>query len=228
MNKKFFMISFMLILFLQITYSQNDTFRLGFTGMYPDNWGVSDPNHVTYSQNWEWFHELNLNYWQAWWVNDTAVTILQDLNSNNLYGYFQPDTIRQVGYGRQQINYAADGRDSRFKYNTHFCGQSINDNSQWGNGQLVMYYNVNYNCNQQGPSAVVLSNVNENGFQTFSGLPYNPRNRVSIPDSFKTVVNTYYIKPRMRISVDDAFSDPPKNVCKVIIRAFNSSDVGTP
>jgi hypothetical protein len=32
---------------------------------------------------------------------------------------------------------------------------------------------------------------------------------------------SWYIKPRMRITTTDAFSDPPKNVCKIIVKAYN-------
>ena len=221
MKKTIYTILSMLILFLQITYSQNNTFKLGFTGMYPNNFGILDPDKVTYQQNWNWYQELNLNYWQGWWIGDTAVNVMQNLSSNNLYGYFQPDTIRWAGYGRQQINYAADGRDSRFKYNSHYCGETVNDNSQWGTGQLVMYYDKNSYCDlQQGPTGLVLWNVNENGFQTFSGLPYNPAYQVPMPDSFSEVPNTYYIKPRMRISVVDA-GGPNTEIVRIIVRKFN-------
>jgi hypothetical protein len=45
-------------------YSQQNSFRLGYTGMYPDRWDYTTNSGV----NWLWHNELNINTWQGWWI----------------------------------------------------------------------------------------------------------------------------------------------------------------
>jgi len=211
------------ILTLTISYSQNNTFKLGFTGAYPNYYDTSTRNI-----NWSYYGELNLNTIQGWWIGDNpfGLETLGKLNQSgiNLDSYFQPDTLRQVGYGRQQVNYAASGRDDRFTYNTVSpCGVPYQDVT-WNNGQTVLFFDKNYQCNQQQYSGLVLSGVKENGFQSFSGVPYDPRYQTPFPGG-GGAINNYYVKPRMRIDSAEAYSNPPKNVCRVIVKAYNGEIV---
>ena len=179
------------------------------------------PNYFylpTYNMNWSFYHELNMNLWQGWWMSDTAAYLLNELNANNMDGYLQPDTLRWVGYGRQQVNYAASGRDDRFIYNqVSPCGVPYPDNT-WNGGKTVLYFNAS-TCSQAG---LALSQPKQNGFQSLTAV-YDPRRLIEFPGGGGQENNTYYVKPRIRISVSDAFSTPPKNVCKVIIKAFDGS-----
>ena len=197
---------------------QNNTFQLGYSGAYPSYYYLP-----TYNINWGFYHELNLNLWQGWWAGDTAVNLLNELNTNNINAYFQPDTLRWAAYGRQQVNYAAGGRDSRFIYNyVSPCGMLYPDIT-WNNGLPVLSFDKNYVCVQQQMPGLALSQVKQNAFQSLTGLVGDPMFTVEFPGGGGQQNNTYYVKPRMRISVADAFSTPPKNVCKVIIKAFDGS-----
>lgn len=55
----------LVIFFISFTlFSQTDTFKLGFTGAYPNYFEVN-----TATINWSYYNELNLNTIQGWWVN---------------------------------------------------------------------------------------------------------------------------------------------------------------
>ena len=208
------------ILTLTISYSQNNTFKLGFTGAYPNYYDTSTRNI-----NWSYYGELNLNTIQGWWIGDNpfGLETLGKLNQSgiNLDSYFQPDTLRQVGYGRQQINYAVSSMDSRFNFNrVSSCGAQYNE----GGGHYVLYFDKNSSCNnQQNPGGLALWQVKENGFQSFSGVPYDPMNQTPFPGG-GGAINNYYVKPRMRIDSSVAFGTT-QNVCKVIIIAYNGDTV---
>ena len=81
------------ILFITVSVSaQNNTFLLGYSGTYPNIYYIP-----TYSINWSFYHEMNMNLWQGWWAGDTSVYLLNELNKNNINAYFQPDTLRWIG-----------------------------------------------------------------------------------------------------------------------------------
>ena len=53
------------LLITSLLYSQSNTFKLGFTGAYPNYYGpvVNNPN---YKVNWDWYDEFKMNTWQGW------------------------------------------------------------------------------------------------------------------------------------------------------------------
>ncbi|HRF66649.1 MAG TPA: T9SS type A sorting domain-containing protein [Ignavibacteria bacterium] len=211
-----------LLVFTSCLYSQND-FKLGFTGAYPNYYNYTEFAKI----NWNYYNEFKMNTWSGWWVGDTNTHLMDILKNRQIEGYFQPDTLRWAAYGRMQINEAEEDQNIRFRYTGHRCGTNYKDETQFGYGQWVRYFNKNSLCNEeQSPAGLVLWGVYENGFQSYSGLPLDPKYQVSFPGNDGNggeinYVNTYYIKPRMRIDSAEAFSDPPKNVCKVIVKAHN-------
>jgi hypothetical protein len=52
------------LLFSTLLFSQSNTFRLGYTGMYPHRFDYTSSSGV----NWLWHEELNINTWQGWWI----------------------------------------------------------------------------------------------------------------------------------------------------------------
>jgi hypothetical protein len=206
--------------------SQNNTFKLGYTGAYPNNWDWNNTSNA----NWSWYNELNLNMWAGWWVGEKRLSVLSSLSSNSMDGLFQPDTILWAGLGRQLI-IQAEETTGRFRYNTHNCGTQVTDN-----GRTVMFYEAGVNCNNWNFSSMgpitILANAEENGVQSFCAVPYDPANEIPFPwydengyGHYQTATNTYYIKPIMRISTDDAFVIPPLNVAKVIIKAYDGTPI---
>jgi hypothetical protein len=79
-TSKTLLLAFLLI--SSLLYSQTNTFKLGFTGAYPNYW---DSN--TYKVDWSHYGDLNFNTWQGWWVGDTAAFVFDKLDYNNLTGW---------------------------------------------------------------------------------------------------------------------------------------------
>src|SRR5258706_8109296 len=133
-------------------YSQSNIFKLGFTGCYPSNY---DYPHNQYHP-WSNYTDLNMNYWNGWWVgdnltNDPQVQLpwaIENLNSNNINGYLMPDTVRMSGDGKVVFHYAASNAP-KFFYNSHYCGSDYQDNTEFGSGQYVRYFHVGSSCNEQ-------------------------------------------------------------------------------
>ena len=227
-----YIVAFMLILFLHSAYSQN-TFRLGFTGMYPSYYDFTNQSNI----NWNYYHDMNTNIWQGWWIGNnwdnlgnngtnSTVQVMQNLFDENIDGYFQPDTIRWAALGRVQINYAASGRDDRFKFGSvSNLAQSYND--PLNGGKAVLYFARGDNPE---PSTTVLSEVTENCMQSKNNnfdpmfqvdFPYNDYYHTPpIPAEPHKYLNNYYVKPRMRINVADAYG-PNTEVVRVIVKKFN-------
>jgi hypothetical protein len=205
-------------LFTSFLFSQN-TFRLGFTGAYPDKY-----NFV--SNDWGWYGELKMNTWSGWWVGDAeANTVMNSLGTNNLYGLFQPDSLRWAGYGRVVILQAEDISDRFSYYNHHGLGSNFQDNTQFGDGQYVR----RYIANPSGPYTgfMVLDSAKENGIQSVNNFGCDPKIQVTFPGDGSPggngYVNTYYIKPKIRI--DSTYADSNKNVLRIIVKAFNGDTV---
>ncbi len=214
------------LLFTTFLFSQSNTFKLGFTGTLPAGGIVWS---ATSGTTWSWYNELNFNTWQGFEVGDQQKVVLDKLDNYNLSGMFNPDTVMWAAFGRITVHQAEIGISDRFHYNGYWCGSNYTDNTQFGYGQLVRYFDKNALCNEQNPSGLVLWNANENGEQSFSGLGHDPMYDYGYFDTLGTYyrnLSTWYVKPRMRISVADAFSDPPKNVCKIIIKAYNGDQIG--
>jgi len=219
---------FLLFFSFQISdlYSQTNSFRLGYTGMYPNRYVYDQTKNV----DWGWYGEHNINTWQGWFIGDKEKEVLGKLNTNNLFGYFQPDTLRWLGYGKAVIH-EAEITDihynpvGRFRYNTHWCGQDYTDNTSFGGGKRVRYFDKNASCaDEDNPPGTILKDVNENGVHSVSGISNDPIYEPVFPHRDPSqfyFVDRWYIKPRMRIESTEAFSDPPKDVARVIIRAFN-------
>ena len=215
----------LITLTFSISNSQTYTFKLGFTGAYPNYFDTT-----TKDINWSYYSELNLNTIQGWWVSDNpfGLEVLGSLNTNSMDGYFQPDTLRWAGYGRMQVYEAESNTSSIINFGTHWCGTNVQDNTQWGYGQYVRYFNKNAVCDEDNPAGTVLSGVSENAFQSLSALPYDPMYQIPFPGDGHTgtgYLNKYYIKPRMRIDSLDADSDPPKDVVKIIVKAYDGTIV---
>jgi hypothetical protein len=156
--------------FIHTLFSQTNTFKQGFTGTYPSLYVYTGSSQIDWSRYSE---ELNMNSWQGWLIGDSRKHILDSLDVYGLEGYFQPDTLQWAALGRISIH-EAEETNSRFRYNYHRCGTDITDNSQWGNGQWVRYYDKNSLCNEeQSPQGMILSGVNENGEQSFSGIGFD-------------------------------------------------------
>ncbi|HAX47607.1 MAG TPA: hypothetical protein PK605_16015 [Ignavibacteria bacterium] len=215
-----------LIVLTPSLYTQND-FKLGFTGAYPNYYNYTEFAKI----NWNYYDAFKMNTWSGWWVGDTNTHLMDILKNRQIEGYFQPDTLRWAAYGRMQINEAEEDQNIRFRYTGHRCGTNYKDETQFGYGQWVRYFNKNSLCNEeQAPAGLVLWGVYENGFQSYSGLPLDPKYQVSFPGNDGNggeinYVNTYYIKPRMRISTYDALGTP-KDVAKIIVKAYNGDIVG--
>lgn len=206
-------------------FSQSNIFKLGFTGAYPNYY-----NYPVFSTiDWDYYDELKMNTWSGWWAGDTNTHLINTLAARQIGGYFQPDTLRWAGYGRMQINEAEYNASLRFRYNGHRCGVNQQDNSAFGNGQYVRYFDKNSLCNEiEAPAGLVLWDVYENGFQSFSGVPHDPIKQVPFPGDGSPggngYINNYYIKPRMRISTEDAFGTL-LNVVKIIVKDYNGDTV---
>jgi hypothetical protein len=212
------------LLFTSHLYSQSNTFKLGVTGAYPNAYGYT----VNSGINWSYYTDLNMNTWSGWWIGDNAqgYDVIDKLELHDMYGFFQPDSLRWAGYGRMQIN-EAEETGERFSYNGHRCGTNYKDETQFGFGQWVRYFNKNSLCNEeQAPSGLVLWDVKENGFQSFSGVPNDPVKQVIFPGDGSPggngYINRYYVKPRMRISTTDAFGSA-EDVVKIIVRNYENN-----
>ncbi|MBK8552242.1 MAG: hypothetical protein IPL53_14735 [Ignavibacteria bacterium] len=213
-----------LLLSIQVN-SQTKTFKTGMTGAY-FHYGFSNTK-------WNWYEDLHMNTWSSFYAgnnypNNLKINELIDsLHRSGMEGYFEPDTLRWAGYGREQIIQAEISSD-RFRYDGHSLGLDTTDN--WmGETQRVRYFNA---ATTQGvpfdPPSRVLDSVYENSFQSLSGLADDPLYEIplpiNVPPYVQKVINTYYVKPRMRISTQDAFGST-KNVAKVVIKAFNGDVV---
>jgi hypothetical protein len=119
----------------------------------------------------------------------------------------------------------SSGGAVRFSYNNHWCGQDMTDNTSFGNGARVKYYDKNSLCNNQSPQGIILSGAKENGVQSFSGINNDPIYECAFPGRDPAsyfFVDQWYIKPRMRINVSDTVG-PPKRVIKIIINAYDGN-----
>lgn len=215
--RKFIIILFAVCFFpFGFVYSQTNTFKLGFTGAYPLNWNQDSYNYTDNSVEWSWYSELNMNLWSGWQIDGRYTDVLNHLARQDLYCYFQPDTmIYHASYGRISLFEAEADYKGRHRYAQHYnMGKSVTD--EWMNEDVsAQYYHSTgtfYN-----PPASVLSVIDENKEQVLSGIPTQ---KVSGDAGL-----LWYVKPRMRIKTGDALVFPPKNVAKVIIKAYNGNPI---
>jgi hypothetical protein len=54
----------LLVLLLGANFYAQNTFKLGFTGAYPNEYAFDMNSNV----NWSWYNDLKLNMWQGWWI----------------------------------------------------------------------------------------------------------------------------------------------------------------
>jgi hypothetical protein len=192
--------------------------------MYPDRYDYANTSQV----NWNWHNELNINIWQGWWIGDKEKEVINILDAHNINGYFQPDTLRWLTSGKVQINEAEEtdinnNPIGRFRYNNHWCGQDITDNSTFGNGARVRYYDKTLNCSEQNPSGNILTDINENGICSFARTTNDPVYECGFPGRDPNnywYVDKWYLKPRMRISTTDAFG-PVLPVIKIVAISYD-------
>lgn len=204
------------LLFSSPVTSQN-TFKLGFTGAYPNNYQYDLNKNI----DWSFYDELNLNYWAAWGIGETRLEVIDSLYSHGMSGYFDADTIRWAAYGHVVFHEAELTPSSRFQYIGHTGGVDVDDN-----GIRARYFEAI----PSGPynSSRVLFNAHQNRIQSYSGVPYDPNFEINFPGypgepEHYNIPNTWYIKPRMRINVGDVAVDKP--VVRIIVLAYNGDTI---
>lgn len=200
-------------------HSQSKEFTIGFTGCYPID-GNLDSTKAT---NWSWYNELNVNLWQGWGIGEVSKHgfVFDSLYNHNLKGYFQPDTLNQHAFGKVNIHQTESNTQSSFKYNYHSNYGSDVTETFMGETVTARFFDAaNYPIGEAGNPVTVLSNLNENRVQIYSGLVLDPKMQCFWDDVTGQHKNSWYVKPRMRISTFDAFG-PVKNVVKIIVRAYN-------
>jgi hypothetical protein len=214
-------LTLLFLLLVISTYCQTETFMLGFAGNYPEYNTYGSSQNV----NWSWYNDLNLNFWQGFGIGDKHKHILDSLDKYDLYGYFNPDTIIWAAFGRMTIFEAETNSNGRFYFTGFQCGSNYYDNTQYGGGRWVKFFDKNEPCTEMGPSGSVLWSVSENAMQSFGNL--DPKYEYPLHDSLDREVNSlgkWYIKPRIRIDSTDAHGTE-KNVIKIIVKAYNNNVV---
>jgi hypothetical protein len=202
--------------------AQQKEFKLGISGTYP-TWDGG--THVI---DWTYYTDLNVKIWQGWAIGEVQIShhseSLNKLNTYDLEGWFQPDTLMQFAMGKVVIHQAEQNAAVNFKYNTH-SNKGTDVTETWmGETVTARYFNASsIPPNERGNWISVLKDVKENRIQTFSGTVLDPKKQWRW-DSTGQYDNSWYIKPRMRISTTDAFG-PVKNVMKIIVRAFNGDPI---
>lgn len=212
------------VLFFGITclvLAQQKEFKLGISGTYP----MWDTN--TNTIDWSYYNDLGVKIWQGWGVGEVNYHsgILDNLKTYNLDGWFQPDSLHWFSYGKVVIHQAEQNASGNFKYNTH-SNKGTDITETWMNETVTArYFNVsNIPSHERGSWTTVLEEVHENRIHTFSGTVLDPKKQWRWEPNGYQIDNSWYIKPRMRISTTDAFG-PVKNVVKIIVRAFNGDIV---
>lgn len=204
-------------------HSQSKEFTIGYTGCYPIDGDLS----ATSATNWSWYNELNVNLWQGWGIGEVSKHgfVFDSLYNHNLKGYFQPDTLNQHAFGKVNIHQAESNTQSSFKYNYHSNFGSDVTETFMGETVTARFFDAaNYPIGEAGNPVTVLSNLNENRVQIYSGLVLDPRMQCFWDNVSGQHKNSWYVKPRMRINTSDAFG-PVKNVVKIIVRAYNGEIV---
>ena len=115
--KKLILLSFLfLFAFHSQSGAQTKEFTIGYSGTYPLQW-----MSVTNGTNWNWYNELSMNLWQGWYVGEAGTHgfVLDSLNSHDLNGYFQPDTLLRFAFGKVTTNQAEDETTDSFRYVYH-------------------------------------------------------------------------------------------------------------
>jgi hypothetical protein len=221
--KRSLVLTLVLFLVSLSLFAQQKDFRIGYSGSYP-NWNLN-----TTGTNWSWYGDLNAKIWQGWGIGEVGIThhsqVLNNLNTYNLDGWFQPDSLQWFALGKVVIHQAEQNTTDNFKYNTHSNAGTDVTETWMGETVTARYFNVtNIPVNERGSWITVLKNVKENRIQTFSGLVLDPMKQWRWEPNGYQFDNSWYIKPRMRISTTDAFG-PVKNVMKIIVRAFNGDTI---
>jgi len=216
-----------LLLFLIISFttsdlcSQQKDFQIGFTFTPHQTCRETDSGfHCVYWQHYNWFSELKLNLWQGAGAGSNLqyhLTSLDSLQHYGMQGYYQPDTLMYAAFGKVSIHQAEETSD-RYRYNNHHnSGTDVTDNWQ-GQTQRVRYYEAI----PSGPytAVPVLTGLNENAENSYSGVTIDPIYQPVVNINGVRIVNNYYIKPRMRINVQDT-GGTEKPVIKIVAHAFD-------
>ncbi len=196
-----------------LSFGQTNTFKLGFTGAYPDG------NPIAYDfqkeLNWNLYDELSMNIWQGWSIEgyDRHREVFERLTSHNFNAYFFPDTMILKGaYGRISVYEAESDYTDRFRYDYHHSKGTPIDDNWMGEIQHVQYYDAS---TPYDPPTPVLTGLYENGEQVFSGM--------GIPVTGQNL--SWYVKPRMRIDRDVALYGPELLVARIVVTAYDGTFV---
>ena len=199
------------------TYSQTNQFTIGFSGTYPINWNTPTYDYSLAHTDWSWYSGLNMNLWAGWNIDGRHTAAITELDNNNLNAYFQPDTmIYHAALGRISQFEAEDDFTGRHKYTNHHSKGNPTEDIWNGETQRVQFYDANGTT--YDPPTPVLSAIDETCEQVLSGIPSQFVTNSQDPNL------RWFIKPRMRIKTDDAFS-ATLPVVKIIIKAFDGSTI---
>lgn len=218
----------LVLLFSFQSFPQTNSFVIGFSGMYPHRYDYQLSKNI----DWNWYNELNINTWEGWYIGDQEKEVVDTLDRHGFWGYFQPDTLRWLAFGKVLVHEAestlAGGSSvARFRYfNHHHEGTAITDVWQ-GQTQRVQYYEA-LPTSPENP-ILVLSDVKENGVHSFSGINNDPIYECGFPGRNPNqyyYIDQWYIKPRMRISVNDAFG-PERSVVKIVVNSFDGTELAS-
>lgn len=206
------------ILFIASTCKlQQKEFAIGFENCVPD---IYHPDYPI-----DTLIDLNSNTIQAGHVYDAS--LLSYYHSKGIkYSFFQPKFITIRGSRGQQTIYQAEETDlnsspvSKYKYRNHVYGVDMTDNSQYGNGERVRYFEAT-STTQNNPDTV-LKKADERLEQT-GGIVGWFTDKLYGTDS----INTWYIKPKMRIDPTYAKNNPGDTVVKIEVRAYNGDVIRT-
>lgn len=201
--------------------SQTKTFALGYEGIhFPD-----------YMNTLEKISELNCNLWcgsESDAEHSSYLSMLKPYNFN--YVLFMPKWAQTRSWGQQTI-YQAEETDynwstiQKYKYNQHWQrGIDATDNYS-GNVQRVRYY-------ESLPTApvpvLVLSGADENFEPVGSIISWRTDKKIQWERTETDPINTWYIKPRMRIDPVFAINNPDLEVAKIEIYAYNNINNNIP
>jgi hypothetical protein len=67
------------LLFSSVLFSQINTFRLGFSGTYPE---VNTYPSSQYT-DWSFYPELSMNFWQGFGIGDQQKVVVDKLNKHS-------------------------------------------------------------------------------------------------------------------------------------------------
>lgn len=219
MKRTLFFFILVSLTLIQSINSQSKVFALGFEGIhFPD-----------FSYTKDSIQDLNCNLWCSSGSNSEYSYFLDDLKSHGvLFSLFMPKWSQTRAWGQQTV-YQAELTDingntiPKYKYNNHWSkGIDLTDNSVFGNGERVRYYQAIPNNPSPG---YVLSGADENFEPVGSIIWWETNKKYEYWRTESDTLNRWYIMPRMRIDSAFARNNPNVNVARIEIYSYDSSKV---